>query len=120
MTKEDMFVATNEELARRFEETAITHRELVTAEKSNAAFDEGVAIWREVKRRGKDAIALFLPLLQSKNPAVRMNSAALVLFDAPERAEPVLEQLTKEPRSLGVSATMTLREWRAGRLRPLV
>jgi hypothetical protein len=119
MNKEAIHSATNEELVRRFEETAIVHRELRSADESNRAFDEGVAIWAELRGRGKEAVDLFLTLLSSPKPAVRMNSAGLSLSEIPERAEPVLEQLTHEPRSLGISARMTLSEWRAGRLKPL-
>jgi len=43
----------------------------------------------------------------------------LALLDEPEQAEPILQQLTSEPRLLGFSARMTLKKWRAGELKPL-
>jgi len=49
-----------------------------------------------------------------------MSAAGLLLPTVPEQAESVLEQLTEQPRLLGLSAKMTLREWRAGRLKSLI
>jgi hypothetical protein len=120
MNKNEIRAATNQALLERFEQTAVIHRELNTAEESNRAFDEGVAIWGELKQRGKEAVDLFLTLLHSANPAVQMNAAGLALLDAPEQAEPVLQQLTTEPRLLGFSARMTLKQWRDGELKSLV
>jgi hypothetical protein len=79
-----------------------------------------VAIAKELTRRGNRALELFPALLQSPNPAIRMSAVGLLLPTVPEQAEPVLEQLTEQPRFLGLSAKMTLREWRAGRLKPLI
>jgi hypothetical protein len=120
MNKNEIKAATNQALLERFEQTAVIHRELNTAEESNRAFDEGVAIWGELKQRGKEAVDLFLTLLHSANLAVRMNAAGLALLDSPEQAEPVLQQLTTEPRLLGFSARMTLKQWRDGELKSLV
>ena len=111
---------TNEQLVKRFEQLAIIHRALETPKKANKAFDEQVEIWGELKSRGKTAIDLFLGLLESPDAAVRLNSAGLALFVAPEQAEPVLEQLTTAPKLLGFSASMTLKQWQAGKLKPLV
>lgn len=112
--------ASNEDLVKWFEEAAIVHRELRSAKRANGAFDEAVAIAKELNRRGNGGLELFLSLLQSPNAAVRMSAAGLLLPTIPEQAEPVLEALTEQPRSLGISAKMTLREWRAGRLKSLI
>jgi uncharacterized protein (DUF2336 family) len=120
MNNDEIKASTNQALLERFKQTAITHRELNNAEESNRAFDEGVAIWRELKQRGKDAVDLFLTLLHSSDPAVRMNAAGFALPDAPEQAEPVLQQLAGESRLLGFAARMTLKQWRAGGLKSLV
>lgn len=112
--------ASSEELVQHFEKAAIVHRELRSAKEANCAFDEAVAIAMELKRRGEEALELLLVLLQSPNPAIRMSAAGLLLPTVPEKAEPVLEQLTDQPQSLGHSAKMTLREWRAGRLKSLI
>lgn len=112
--------ASNEELVKRFEKAAITHQELRSAREANRAFHEAVAVARELKRRGGEALELFLALLQSRNPAIRMGAAGLLLPTLPEQAEPVLEQLANQPRLLGFSANMTLREWKAGRLKSLI
>jgi HEAT repeat protein len=119
MNKNEIKAATNQALLERFEQTAVIHRELNTAEESSRAFDEGVTIWMELKRRGREGVDFFLRLLHSPNPAVRMNAASLALLDEPEQAEPILQQLTSEPRLLGFSARMTLKKWRAGELKPL-
>ena len=107
------------QLVKRFEELAKIHRALETPEKANRAFDEQIKVWAELKRRGSESVALFLGLLRSPEPAVRLNSASLALFVAPSEAEAVLEELTKQPKLLGLSAAMTLRQWRAGELKPL-
>jgi len=111
---------TDDQLVKQFEELAIIHRELETPEKANKAFDEQVKIWDELKNRGPAAISVFLGLLRAPSAAVRLNSASLALFVAPEEAESVLEQLTTAPKLLGFSASMTLKQWRAGKLKPLV
>jgi hypothetical protein len=112
--------ASNEQLVKLFAEAAITHKELRTAKEANRAFDEAVAIAKELKRRGNGALALLIALFESPNPAIRMSAAGLLLPTVPEQAESVLEQLTEQPRLLGLSAKMTLREWRAGRLKSLI
>jgi len=45
-------------------------------------------------------------------------AAGKALFVAPQSAEPTLEKLTEERTIVGLDAKMTLREWRAGRLKP--
>jgi len=50
--------ASNEQLVKLFAEAAITHKELRTAKEANRAFDEAVAIAKELKRRGNGALAL--------------------------------------------------------------
>jgi hypothetical protein len=112
--------ASDEELINRFEKAAIIHRELRSARKANRAFDEGVAVASELKRRGDAALAFLIGLFDSPHPAVRSMAAGLLLPMIPEKAEPVLEELTNQSRSLGFSAKMTLREWRAGRLKSLI
>jgi hypothetical protein len=120
MTQRAMKTASSEELVHSFEKAAITHKELRSAKEANRAFDEAVAIARELKRRDKQGLELLLALFQSPTPAIRMTAAGLLLPTAPDKAEPVLQQLTKEPRNIGLSAKMTLREWRAGRLKSLI
>lgn len=118
MNKRNIRTATDEELLRQFEEDALVHAALRTAKEANRAFDESVEIWGELKQRGKAAIDLFLQLLNSPNPEVRLLCASNALFVAPELAEPVLEQLVEEPKFVGVTASMTLKQWRAGKLKP--
>jgi hypothetical protein len=119
MKKEEMQSATNEELISKYIRLAIVHGELRGAKEANLAFDEAVTIWRELQQRGSTAIEMFSHLLESDSPIIRLSAAAKLLFVMPQKAEQVLEQLTGEPRLLGHSASMTLKEWRAGRLKPL-
>jgi hypothetical protein len=118
--KDALRSATNEELIRRYEELAIVHGELRTAKEANRAYAEKTKVWSELHQRGSSAIGSFLQLLESRNPMIRLSVAADALSVAPERAEPVLEHLTREPRAVGftaLTASMTLKEWRAGRLK---
>jgi hypothetical protein len=104
MNKRNIRTATDEELLRQFEEDAQIHGALRTAKEANRAFDESVAIWRELKHRGKVAIDLFLQLLNSPRPEVRLLCASNALFIVPELAEPILERLVSEPKFIGISA----------------
>jgi uncharacterized protein DUF2019 len=118
--KKDMRYSTSEELIKRYKELAIIHGELRTAKEANRAYVEKKRIWDELDQRGSTAIEMFLQLLDSSNPIVRLAAAGDALFVAPEKAERVLEQLTREPRTdfTAFTASVTLQEWRAGRLRP--
>ena len=69
---------------------------------------------------------IFPPIVESKRHSlagVHRASAFHQLFKAdnlefaPEQSEPVLARLAESPGLLGFGAQMTLREWRAGRLR---
>lgn len=58
-----------------------------------------------------------LPLLASDDRGVRAWAGAHALEFAPGEAEPVLLQLGETQDLIGFGADITLREWRAGRLR---
>jgi hypothetical protein len=110
-----------EELVTLYEQTSAARgRSMMIGDSksANKAFDEETAIRHELARRGEDALKLLLPLLKSSDPWVRYDSSAPALFFAPNEAEPVLEELTRQPRSLGVSARMTLQQWKSGKLHP--
>jgi hypothetical protein len=85
---------------------------------ANRAADLIAAIYREFRARGNEACEHLLPLLSHPEPGVRGWAGAHALEFAPKLGEPVLEELARLPRSpVGFSAEITIREWKAGRLR---
>ncbi|HYO72919.1 MAG TPA: DUF2019 domain-containing protein [Archangium sp.] len=86
----------------------------------NRMFDLLVAIRRELRMRGPDAQRQFLSLLDDPDPGTRCWAAVSVLEFAPSEGERVLAELAKLPDSLvGLSAEMTLEQWKAGTFKPL-
>jgi hypothetical protein len=109
----------NEELIRLYAKAAHDHREALEGrdpKSGNEAADMVATIYRELKNRGRVAHSLLLPLLDEPDAGVRGWAAAHALEFAPERGEPALEALSKEPRLLGFSARTTLKIWREGNL----
>lgn len=103
----------------RFGEAARKQWEMIPvgdSEGANRAFAEYTAIYSELKRRGPAHQIRLTELLADPSPAVRMAAAGLALEFDPKRAEPVLEEVSKQPRTLGFNARILLEEWRAGRL----
>ena len=104
----------------RYAEAAIEHMRASEAgdyRAANRAHDVVVTIYSRLRRQGYNAQATLLPLLQHRSPAVRGWAGAHALEFAPERGEPILEQLAREPGAVGLSAEMTLQQWRKGALR---
>lgn len=76
------------------------------------------SVYRELRSRGRDAQLALLELVSSPDDYVRSWAAAHALEFAPEVGEPVLTELANRPRGLAsFTAEMTLKEWRAGKLR---
>ncbi len=97
---------------------AIADRLDVPATRQNRAADCLAAVYRELRRRGPDAQAALLPLVTDPNPGVRLWAAVHALEFDPARGEPVVAEAARSDPSLrGFSAQITLREWKAGRLR---
>jgi hypothetical protein len=67
-------------------------------------------------RSTPDGQACLLDMLSDEDPYVRSWAAKDCLFFSPERAIPVLESLSRSGGLLSLSATVTLDEWRVGRL----
>lgn len=67
-------------------------------------------------RSTPDGQACLLDMLSDEDPYVRCWAAKDCLFFAPERAIPVLESLAQPGGMLSLSASVTLDEWRIGRL----
>lgn len=117
MSVEHVEQATTDELVGRYAEAAHRHGE-ATAEAgrpANADADEIAAIYRELRRRDRQRI--LLPLLDSQDAGVRAWAGAHALEFAPDEGEPVLAQLAEGAGLIAFGAKMTLREWRAGRLK---
>jgi hypothetical protein len=107
-------------LVEAYREAARHHGEATEAgnhKAANKAAERIAAIYSELRRRGRDALAKLLPLLADPAVGVRVWSAAHALEFAPELGVAVLEQLSSARGLAGVSAETTLKEWRGGRLR---
>jgi hypothetical protein len=75
------------------------------------------ALYAELRRRGATAQRALLPLLTDPASGVRLWSASHALEFSPEHGEPILKELASSGPFLRLTAEMTLKEWRAGRLR---
>ena len=67
----------------------------------------------------QQATQLLRPLLQNPNVGTRLWTAAYLLRSNASDAEASLEAIAAQAGIHGFDAEMTLKEWRAGRLRPL-
>jgi Domain of unknown function (DUF2019) len=107
------------QLVALYVEAAIGADRLDTPSKlQNRAADCIARIYRELRSRGPEAQRLLLPLLNDPRTGVRGWAAAHALEFEPSAGEQVLQALAKDrPGLRGFSAEMTLREWRAGRLK---
>lgn len=106
-----------DELVARYALAAKVHGEATVTggQPANKEADFIAAAYRELRRRGSESA--LLSLLESEDENVSGWAAAHALEFAPEQSEPVLVRLAESPGLLGFDARMTLREWRAGRLR---
>lgn len=84
---------------------------------ANRAHDVLASAYRTLRARGPDSQAKLLQLIRDPDVGVRTWVAAHALEFSPEMGEPVLMDLAAQPGVAGFNAQMTLREWRAGRLR---
>ncbi len=108
-------------LIRRYEVAASKHGRATLESRStrevNRQHDVVARVYRELRSRGQESQMALLDLLDSPDRGVQTWVAAHALEFAPERGEPILTQLAKRNDILGFDAEMTLKEWRAGRLR---
>lgn len=84
---------------------------------ANKSADLVAAIYSELRRRGPEAQHQLVPLLADPELGVRLWAASHALEFAPAEGEAILTALSSEGRLVGLSAEMTLKEWREGRLR---
>jgi hypothetical protein len=104
-------------LVARYQSAARRHGAATTSIAAKKAADEIATTYRKLRTLGSNATDRLLPLLHDADPSVRCWAAAHALEFAPEQGMPVLQELAAGPGLVGLNATMTLSEWRAGRLR---
>ncbi|WP_225413135.1 DUF2019 domain-containing protein [Stigmatella hybrida] len=113
---------TADQLVEKYRELSARHGRAIEAGNHKAAnrdFDVIVAINKELRARGIEAHRELLTLLNDPEPGTRCWAATDVLEFAPREGEQVLAELAKVPRSLvGLTADMTLRQWKAGEYKP--
>lgn len=109
----------DDELAKLYAEAAVTATDQIDIPSmQNAAADCIATIYRELRSRGLASQRRLVTLLTHPHPGVRSWAAAHALEFDPTAGEPVLVELTETDLPLhAFGAKMTLREWRAGRLR---
>lgn len=101
-------------LIEQYEQAAMRHGNARSARAANTAAEKIESIYRVL--RAQDVQAMLLPLLESPNPSVQSWAASHLLEFEPDAAIPVLEGLANgPPGAVRADASMTLREWRAGR-----
>lgn len=109
------------ELSAIYEDAAAIHGQATrdgNSRTANAQYKRIIVVWNELRRRGDDGRAALSRLMGSSNPHVRGWAASHVLEFEPEAAEPELTRLAQGPPSpVRLDAEMTLKEWRAGRLK---
>ncbi|MDC0707085.1 DUF2019 domain-containing protein [Stigmatella sp. ncwal1] len=110
------------QLVERYRELSARHGHAIEAGNHKAAnrdFDAIVAINNELRTRGIEAHRQLLSLLNDQEPGTRCWAAIDVLAFAPQEGERVLAELAKVPKSLvGLTAEMTLHQWKAGEYKP--
>lgn len=106
------------DLVKEFEEQAIVQATEPRASKSNKAARRLAAIYRELRELGPAALEEFSHLIAHDHSAVRLWAASYGLEFSMATSEPELEALSKgEPGPIRASASMTLQQWRSGRLK---
>ena len=110
-----------EELLAAYRIAAIAHtkgNDQGTPKLTNDAADRLAAIYRELRRRGPEALRTLSRYLDDIHPGVRCWTASHVLLDTDtERAEKVLRKISEQySGALGFNAQMILELWRKGEL----
>lgn len=85
--------------------------------RANKAYKVIESVFRELRRRGPEALRQLGSLLDSPDAGVQCWAGAHALEFAPEDAERALSAVASgNSRLIGLSAEMTLKQWRAGKL----
>lgn len=108
----------DDDLVQIYTDAAAAADDLANSATQNFAADCVARVYRELRSRGPASQRRLLPLLGHTHPGVRAWAAAHALEFDPTAGESVLAVMAKSDATLrGFSADVTLREWRAGRLR---
>lgn len=86
-------------------------------ETANRHHRELQIVLREIIERGDAGYEALAQLLEHSNLSVRLWAATALLGKFPDRATGTLEELAQHQTHIGFNAEMTLKEWRAGRLK---
>jgi hypothetical protein len=103
------------ELIASYEKTALEYGQAIdsgdhrTANKQN---DRIRLLRKEMGRRGDDGLAAISHLMENPAAWVRLLAAGYVLRFAPQKAEPVLQQLSEGPEFFGFTAETILKQWK--------
>jgi len=111
-------------LVQRFVEASIKLEKATLAGDSKRINQESLeimAIMKELRSIGKDAMDKLLPLLSHENNYVRCNSACCMIPVYPEKARETLTEISQlkglKAGMIGFNAKMTLKEWDKGNLK---
>lgn len=109
-----------EDLLAEYRTAAVDHtkgNEIGLPELTNKAADRLAALYRELQRRGPNALRMLVRYLDDINPGVRSWAASHVLDIDTEKAEQVLEAISNRyGGAIGFNAQMILELWRKGEL----
>lgn len=83
----------------------------------NKAYDRIIVAARKLKDTPDGGEAVLIDLLSYADDSVKSWAAAYLLQLRPEEAVNTLEEVASRPGLVAFSAGMTLKEWRAGRLK---
>ena len=112
----------NQEHVAAFEKAATAWAQALDdgdARTANRLFSEFVRIYEAITEHGERDVGGLAPLLDSKSDGVALAAASVLLEWLPDDASKALNRVSNSQSLIGLSASMTLREWRAGRIQRL-
>ncbi|QSQ25380.1 DUF2019 domain-containing protein [Pyxidicoccus parkwayensis] len=122
MKADDWKGLTTEALIEKYREATASHGRLLDARKTRAAnkeYDRAASIEVELRTRGPEAVERIAELLNDPEPGTRFWAALVALRFAPAKGARVLAELATPPLSMvGLSAAMTLEQWKSGAYKP--
>jgi HEAT repeat protein len=108
-------------LVARYRSAAVSHGQATLSgdyKKANATYRVLDRAYSRLGTLGDDGQRALIQLLSDPDPSVRKWAARYLLFLEPHAAEKALMEVAELPGIIGFGAGITLREWRAGRLKP--
>ncbi len=106
-------------LINKFINTAILHGEASNEGKYIIAYRQYKVVVNIVNKLKNDSmvgLSPLIPLLKHPNDYVKLAAAAYTFSIATQKAEKVLIELSEKPKTLGLNATIILREWKNGNM----